>query len=71
MLANLLTLDVLDLVIFSSDLQNWGEIGICYTQVVHLWSLGDASGSPGQGNYSAANMALDAHARYWKVHGTG
>ena len=24
-------------------------------------------GSPGQGNYSAANMALDAHARYWKV----
>ncbi|CAJ1440834.1 unnamed protein product, partial [Effrenium voratum] len=23
-------------------------------------------GSPGQGNYSAANAALDAHARYWK-----
>ena len=22
---------------------------------------------PGQGNYSAANMALDAHARCWKV----
>ncbi|CAK9055123.1 unnamed protein product [Durusdinium trenchii] len=26
-------------------------------------------GSPGQGNYSAANMALDAHARYWKALG--
>ena len=23
-------------------------------------------GSPGQGNYSAANAALDGHARYWK-----
>jgi hypothetical protein len=31
MLANLLTLDVLDLVIFSSDLQNWGEIGMLHT----------------------------------------
>ena len=25
-----------------------------------------APGSPGQGNYSAANAALDGHARYWK-----
>lgn len=25
-----------------------------------------AEGSPGQGNYSAANAALDGHARYWK-----
>ena len=24
-------------------------------------------GSPGQGNYSAANSALDGHARYWKT----
>jgi hypothetical protein len=25
-----------------------------------------APGAPGQGNYSAANAALDGHARYWK-----
>eukprot|EP00438_Fugacium_kawagutii_P013945 Skav203411 [mRNA] locus=scaffold1743:237332:243479:- [translate_table: standard] len=31
-----------------------------------VYDEGDGECSPGQGNYSAANAALDGHARYWK-----